>query len=592
MEKIGKSSKYFLLLGLLLITSLPCAYAQNDVSVEATVSNKTVYTGGRIRLSITVNGSYNELSLPELPEIKGLDLINPTPSTSRRFSYINGVSKTSYTYSYYLSAPNEGTYTIPAASITIDGAQYQTQPITVNVVKRNAQTTTTGTAGPDIFLKMKVSDRTVIPGQQIIANVVLYFKRNVQVNTYQPVPGWKAEGFWKERFKRRRQPEVESVVIDGMRYNKAKLLQFALFATKKGELTLSPYQVNVVVQTRSNRGNPFSSFFGGYNTDRRKLELKTDSLTIQVNALPPSQGSIFTGAVGSFSIQRHISQDTVTVGETFELTTTISGTGNIPLLTKPNYQLPSELEVYKPQTEVEINRKAQKIKGQKIFTDIVVPRNPGTVTIPAVTLSWYSLDKQQYVTKQLPAKEIFVKVDGDGIANTSTGPFRLSPITGLANWVTPSAQPSLASYWWFWVGLIFPLIAIAVGYWRKTYNAKMANDYHFARSKKAKEVADAKLQQAIEHAENDQIQQAYHSLQQAITGFIGDKLRMDEAGLSVEAYIEALKKEQVDKALVKNVKTLLDKCATINYAPEKSGDYLKSHVNLARSIIKKLKNVL
>src|SRR5699024_12441473 len=81
---------------------------------------------------------------------------------------------------------------------------------------------------------------------------------------------------------------------------------------------------------------------------RKQLELTTDSVTIKVNPLPRDSSSDFTGAVGSFNMQREISADTVKIGETLEIKTTISGTGNIPLLEKPNYNLPDNLELYEP----------------------------------------------------------------------------------------------------------------------------------------------------------------------------------------------------------------------------------------------------
>ena len=67
---------------------------------------------------------------------------------------------------------------------------------------------------------------------------------------------------------------------------------------------------------------------------------------------------------------------------------------------------------------------------------------------------------------------------------------------------------------------------------------------------------------------------------------------MPEAGLSNQDYIQALKEKGVEKNLVKNVRMLLDKCASISYAPNTTHAYLKSHVGLAESTLEKLQKVL
>jgi hypothetical protein len=139
---------------------------------------------------------------------------------------------------------------------------------------------------------------------------------------------------------------------------------------------------------------------------------------------------------------------------------------------------------------------------------------------------------------------------------------------------------------------MFPLLIFGLAYWQKTYLEKMNTDIAFARSKKAGDKAGERLKEAINRSDDGDIKRAYDMLQKALTGFIGDRLGMPEAGLSNNEYIAALEQQGIDPNLVKNVRLLLDKCASISYAPNPSHDYLKSHVGLAESTIDKLKKVL
>lgn len=591
MKRIGKLFCAIRFLFPLLVLS--AGSAQGQVSVKGSVSETTIYTGERVGLSVEISGDFNNVSRPDLPEFgDGLRLLSNTPSTSRSFQYINGKSSTTYTYSYYLVAQKKGTYQIPSVGITIDGKTYQTNPIDVKIIDRNESANSSGSSTPDIFLRLNVSDQQPVTGQQIISDVVLFFRDGLEVNSYQPVPGWKAEGFWKEELQNTSRPQATSTIIDGIRYRKARLLQFALFPTKSGELTISPYKIIVSVRSARSRDDPLSSFFGGLGSNQRQVELSSDPVTVDVNSLPPADNSEYLGAVGDFNISRNISTNSAMVGESIEITTRFNGTGNVPLITKPQYQFPNGLEVYEPQENSNLNRRNHKISGYKSFTDVIIARSPGNYTIPKKRVSYFSPDQNQYITKTLPALKFEVIENPDAVTASNTPrSLPVSPILGLASWITPTSSNFLGD-WWFWAGIILPLAIFGVGYWQKSFMEKMDTDKAFARSQKASDKASGRLDEAISLSEQGNVKGAYNMLQKALTGFISDRLNLPEAGLANEEYVQALKDHNVNDNLVKNVRMLLDKCASISYAPDTTHAYLKSHVGLAQSTLEKLKKVL
>lgn len=592
MRKIGKTIGKFCLLLLLPTFLFTEALAQDSVSVNATVSETTIYTGERVSFSVEISGSFNNVSRPELPQFNGFRLLSNNPSTSRSYSFVNGKSSTKYTYSYYLVAQKKGDYQIPPAAITIDGEEYKTDPISVKVIDRNESANSTGSDKPDIFLKLEASDSQPVTGQQIIIDVVLFFKSGLEVNSYQPVPGWKAEGFWKEELQNTGRPQATSTILDGIRYRRARLLQFSLFPTKSGELQISPYKIIVSVHSNQSRDDSFSSFFSGFGGSQRQVELSSDPVTVNVEELPQVSDGTYTGAVGDFDITRKISAQQAEVGESIELVTTFEGTGNIPLLSKPDYDLPDGLEIYEPQQNSNLNRRNNQISGTKTFSDVIVARAVGSYTIPGKKVSYYNPSKEEFVTTTLAPVSFEITKGADVAYSEDSGnSLSVKPITGLATWTT-SASSQLEMSWWFWAGIILPLLILGIGYWRKSYLEKINGDQAFARSQQAVERATERLEEAISLAENNNIKQAYNMLQKALTGFISDRLNLPKAGLSNNEYLVALERQQVDKNLVKNVKMLLDKCESISYAPNTSAEYLKSHVGLAESTLNKLKKEL
>ena len=580
---------------LLLIVGVFGRSQAQDLQVEATVSETKIFTDERLSLSIEIAGSFNNVSRPELPALNGLRLLSATPSTSRSFSYVNGETSTTYSYTYSLVAQDEGEYEIPAISVLIDGTEYRTDPISVSVIDRNTSAADPSASGrPDIFLRLEVSDDNPVTGQQLVTDVVLFFKSGLEVNSYQPVPGWKAEGFWKEELENSQRPRAESVILDGVRYRRARLLQFSLFPTKSGELTISPYEIVVSVRSTTSRSDRLGSIFGGFGSNQRRVELQSEPVTIDVETLPGIDEANYLGAVGSFDISRTISSRQAVVGETIEIETRINGTGNVPLISKPEYRLPDGLEVHDPQETMSLDRRNGRISGSKTFTDVVIARRPGNFRLPQTTVAYFSASRGSYETVSLPEITFSVNPDPDAaVASSQQQSFTIAPVTGLASWHAPSEAPrSLVLLWWFWAGLAFPAIFAFVAYRWKKFRDKMTSDTAFARSYNALEKATQRLDEVVKQSEQGDIKGAYNALHKVLTGFIGDKLGLPEAGLSDREYVENLREQQISDELVKNVRMLLDKCSSISYAPETSHEYLKSHVGLAEKILNQLKKEL
>ena len=454
----------------LLLTSVFNGRAQ-DVNVKTTLSENEVFTGERISISVEISGSgFNSVSRPEIPELpEELKLLSRSPSTSRSFSYVNGKSNITYSYTYYAVGQQDGTYTIPPVTIKIDNRSYQTNPVTLKLIDRNkarqsSGDSPSGSKSPDIYITLELSDKTPYTGQQILADVVLYFKSGLEVLSYQPVPGWKTEGFWKEKLVSNERPRAKSTIINGVRFRKAQLMQFALFPTKSGTLELSPYEVSVNARTVSNRNDAFSSFFGGMQGNNKNVDLKSDLVKLDVKNPPELSDAQDIGAVGSFSISREFSGNSTLVGEIIEISTHVEGIGNVPLISGPEYDLPESFEIYNPNDVSDIKRDGKMIAGSRTFNQNVVARKAGTYTIPAAKLGYFDPKAGRHHIENLPERTITVKEDPNArrfvAANQQS--FTIQPMLGLSTWQTANNTYRI-ELWWFWTGLITPFMWWALG---------------------------------------------------------------------------------------------------------------------------------
>src|SRR5690625_6356262 len=106
--------------------------------------------------------------------------------------------------------------------------------------------------------------------------------------------------------------------------------------------------MEIGVRTQHARNGPFGSFFGS-GTNQRRASLESAPITLTVQPLPEAPSAFSLNAVGDLRVNRTLSPGEVETGGTLELITTVEGTGNIPLVRKPEYSLPDGIEQYTPQ---------------------------------------------------------------------------------------------------------------------------------------------------------------------------------------------------------------------------------------------------
>lgn len=595
MTKIGNSAlgKFgFLSFILLLIPLANTAIAQQDFQLQATVSENKIFIGEQFNLHVEVIGtSMRDVSLPQLQEIDGIGILSSTPSRSSSISIVNGHTTTSTTYTFGLIARTTGFFTIPPVTIQIDGEEYRTESIDVEVIEKGQLSEDGRRQLPDIFLEVEIDQQNPVPGQQIIASIELYFKQGIEVTSFQPNAGWRTDGFWKEELQNIRQPQAESVILEGVRYRTATLMRYALFPTRSGELTLSEFPLNVGIRTQSSRNDPFGSFFGSAGSQRR-VTLESEPLAVNVRNLPNAPSGLPINAVGNMSVERILTDDHAAVGETLELTTRISGEGNIPLVRKPEYNFPDNLEQYTPQESSNIERRGLTISGEKTFTELLSPRAPGTYEIPAERVAIYDPENRNYQYVDLPALRFTVD-PGNMAQNQSSfaNGMRLQPVTGLAVWHQP-ASSALFTKVWFWLLLVIPFAALIAAARKKRLLMKLTTDKKFARAHRAEEVARERLDYARSIVDNGDAKEIYNTLHKALFGYLTDKFGLPEAGLSDAELMNHVKESKIHESQQTQIKKILEKCATISFAPSGDRTDFRSDILKTEKLITELNNQL
>jgi hypothetical protein len=577
--------------GLLFLLILTGTARAQDPVVEALVSENRLFTGERVNFTIEISGaSIRNMTPPPAPDIPELHLVNPTPSTSTSFSLINGVASTKYAYTYTYIALIEGEFTFPSVNVSVGGQNVSTQPVRITVIDRNAAAARPDRESlPDVFVRLEVSDNRPVVGQQIIAELVLYFKDSIEIISFQPAAGWRTDGFWKENLSDGSQPRAETTLMNGIRYRKAVLTRHALFPGRADRLVLSSYKVSANLRYSARYRDSFSGVFGSLGRNQRTVELETEPVTINVQPLPNTTTN-FTGAVGQFEISRIVTANEITIGEPLEVITRIEGIGNVPLIRQPEYVFPDGFEDYRPQESVSFNAQMGRIQGHKMFTNVLIARRAGEFRLPETSISYYDDRARRYVNKTLPAITITVLRDPNVVYSyVQDSRFNLAPLTGTVTWLASSA-PVERSRWWLWAGFIFPLLITVslLGY--LTNRKKMNDNPAILRSRQAFGTAMNKLSEA-EQAGSD-FKLAYAAIYRCITGFISDKRQTASAGQTDTYYLEHLQQAGVDQEVINQCKKLLDRCSTIRYAPNTTRSFLDKDIENTKVLLRQLRKQL
>lgn len=577
--------------GLLFLLILAGTASAQDPVVEALVSENRLYTGERVNFTIEISGeSIRNMTPPPAPDIPEFHLVNPTPSTSTSFSLINGVASTKYAYTYTYISLIEGEFTFPAVTVSVGGQTLSTQPVRVTVLDRNTAAASPDRESlPDVFVRLEVSDKRPVVGQQIIAELVLYFKDTIEIISFQPSAGWRTDGFWKENLSDGSQPRAETTLMNGIRYRKAVLTRHALFPGRADRLELSSYKVSANLRYSARYRDSFSGVFGSLGRNQRTVELETDPVTISVQPLPNTNSNFF-GAVGQFEISRTVTADEITIGEPLEVITRIEGVGNIPLIRQPEYVFPDGFEDYRPQESMNFNAQMGRVQGHKMFTNVLIARRAGQFKLPETSISYYDDRARRYVNKTLPAIDITVLRDPNVVYSyVQDSKFNLAPLTGAVTWVASSASVQ-SSRWWLWAGFLFPVVFTVSLFGYLNYRKKLDENPSILRARQAFSTSMEKLSEA-EQAGSD-FKTAYAAIYRSITGFIADKLHTASAGQPDTYYLDHLKQAGVDAGTIKKCKLLLDRCSTIRYAPDTTKSFLNKDVENAKELLLQLRKQL
>ena len=575
--------------------------------IQATLSNTIIYTGESFNLSIEIkNGAFSSADYPQIGQIPGARVLNRVPSRSSSYQIINGNASSSLTYTYTLMAEREGSFEIPSLEVVIDGETYNTEPIPFQVQSAAAGASADDGSIPDIFIEMEFDDQTPVLGQQLLAEVVLYFRSGLEVQSFQPLTGWSADGLWKEELDGQAQPRAEDALIQGQRFRRATLLKFMVFPTRTGTLVVDPFPMVLGVRSQVSSRDPFGSIFDSFGTNLRRVTLQTEEVELEVErpANPPTV-DVVLDAVGSFTINRSASAREVQVGEGIEITTTLQGVGNLPLLTRPQWEYPEEWQEYSPQEASNFRARNERVEGQKTFTDLVVPSNAGRSEVPAVDVAFYNPSAAQWEVVSLPSIPLIAREAlGQTPVQLADAARQFPMMGGAPTWIQTVSIPT-----WFWqqgtwVSRVLMPTVLGLGLWFLMIARRIREQQAPSRQR------DAAAKTLLNHCEvhqsqtgfesngagkstsSKEIQERYTALVQQVLDYLRLKLQRPTGAFTLADAEKQLESMNLDQGFLGRSRVLFKQLSRMSYSPAATDEQLHKDLDEVREWVEGAENAL
>ena len=599
----------------LLLATFTYVKAQ-EVTFTADAPNAVVM-GETFRLSYTVNT--HSVKGFRVGNITEFDILSgPNQSSSSSTSIVNGVrtSSRTITYTCILRPKREGTFTIPAATITAEGKQLTSKELTVKVLPpdqrgaasqqgssqgRGAATSaSTGKiSDDDLFIVATVNKKKVYEQEAILLTYKIYTTVNL-TNVSGKMPDLK--GFHTQEVempKGNREFELEH--YKGRNYRTIVWSQYVLFPQQSGQLEIPSITFEGTVAQRVQNYDPFEAFFnGGSSYVNVQKEIRTPKLTIDVSPLPLGKPASYYGGVGSFNISSEISTTELKENEAVTLKLIISGTGNMKLIKTPEVKFPADFEVYDPKVDNKFTLKAGGLSGNKVIEYLAIPRHGGTYTIPPVEFSYFDVKSGAYKTLTTPEYTLQVAKGSGSSSSAPVGYVSKEELHLLgqdiryinlrdARYHRGSYLYGTITYWLWYIIPFVAFLALVIIYRKQAIeNANVAKQ----KTRKAGKVATRRLKVAKQKMQQKDKAGFYDELLKALWGYLSDKLSMPVSELSKDNIAAKLAECNVPEELTRECLALIGDCEFARYAPSLSNASEAQIYDKADALMDKLENVI
>ena len=554
----------------------------NAQELKLKISPNPAKVGENILLQYSVNDKATDFIAPE---ISGLEIISgPNASSQSSYSYINGKTQSSITttYSLYLRAYEKGSYKISSAYASVNGKKIKSNSTTIKVNHTQNKTNKTNKTNKDLFVDVELSKRKIILGEPLLVEFKLYNRFNGLSNLYaKSLPQF--NGFWVEEIPSDNQRKIEE--INNKVYEVYTIAKYTLTPQKSGNLIIEPLEI-------------VCQFF----FNQRVIKSLTKEVIV---TNPENMPKNYSGLVGDMKIEAEISNDTIKANEAVNYSITITGTGNIALLTWDDILtlFPNDFEII--QSEIDDNKifKGGMVRSIKKFDYILIPKFKGKYNIPPSSITVYNSKEKSYKTNKSSERNLIV-LEGDNSNEIQSKNYEkeinyISDNTKLKKSIKHSSENlsflneikrlkyfndlHILSINIFYFILLLPILIIIKIKIYAFFNNRLKSKN---KDSKMQKIAQKRLIYAKKCIKKQDFNGFFEEVEKSLWNYFAFKFKVDSSNLSKETIYKYFKKNNLNEEIQNRFIKLLNECEFARFSSTKSKNMkMEVILNQAKKII-------
>ncbi len=372
----------------------------------AAISHNQVNLGESLTLTLTLkNGTAK--GVPSIDSLRNSFLVGSQHQSSNTV-ITNGKVTLSTTWKYSLLPQHEGEISIPSLSIDTSNGPLSSQPIKIQVAKGGSSSSSNSGNAQGVHLTTDVSNAKPYKNEPLIYTVRLISKQelvNIKMQKINLEDGM---------IEPNGEPKIYEKIVDGI---PVEVVEFSYLITplKAGSLKIPSVFIQgaIPIKRKSRRGffdddfDPFSIMQGFDHL--QPFALATEEVVLDIQPPPPNMTPWLPAkSVKMEEVWNEPQQ--LKVGDPFTRSLTIAADGiksnQLPSLS--DLQKSDLFKIYVDKPEMGDDVHGDKIKSYRKEQYTIIPQQPGTLTLPEISIAWWNVDKKEKVYATVPARTLQV----------------------------------------------------------------------------------------------------------------------------------------------------------------------------------------
>lgn len=566
--------------------------------------------GGYYRLTFTVNSSDVKGFTP--PSLSAFEILSgPSTFTSSNYQIVNGKAShnESTTYTYILSARKSGQITIGAATVQVNGHTLHSRPISLHAQSGSSRSTGNNSSSQnnaeydqlqqagskvtqrDLFIDVTPSRTKVFEQEAILLTYRIHARVGVGLSNTSltqkpdfkglisqelPLPGNQIQTTLEHR--------------NGTTYRTGTILQYLVFPQHSGSIIIPSITFDCAVVQQDHTMDLADAFFNGGGTIGVQVRRSVAPLKLQVQPLPAPRPANFSGAVGKFDMQGKLLNNHIKTNDVATYRITLSGLGNLKLITAPNVNFPKDFDTFDAKTTDNTKVSTDGLHGQLTFDYTFVPRNVGDYTIPATDFVFFDSGTGTYRTIRTTPVKLHITKGSQSNADVDK---QLALLKSDIRNCKPTGHRSMLAWGSIsYVMLNILLIIISIALWIfVTVWKRQQNDTSLHNNSRAYKNAMHTLRLTDATSKGQENGKYYSTISQAIDKYLATYFGLQKSDMNKDCIRQLLQDKHIDDTIIDKLLEFTDYCQYAEFAPNNDADRVKT-LSKAKDIIKLIDDAL